>query len=120
MKIKTIYSDKILKGLSWFFPIAGITLFPFIILREFYQKPILEKKRKTIVRHEMIHIEQQRELLVIPFFILYGLFYLVNLIRYRDLDKAYMEIPFEREAYTFEDVEEYTKIRKKYHWTSFL
>ena len=32
------YSDKFLNSISWFMNIGGITLWPFVILREYYQK----------------------------------------------------------------------------------
>ena len=52
-----------------------------------------------VVNHERIHSAQQRELLYVPFYILYVVEWLWRLWRHRDLDGAYMAISFEREAY---------------------
>lgn len=54
---------------------------------------------KYVINHERIHNAQQRELLWIPFYILYVLEYLWLLLRYRNHDRAYNSISFEREAY---------------------
>jgi hypothetical protein len=51
------------------------------------------------MNHEFIHFRQQIELLIIPFYILYLLNYLINLIRYHKHTEAYRNILFEREAY---------------------
>ena len=54
---------------------------------------------RYVINHERIHTAQMRELLFIPFYILYLIEWLVLLIRLRDTHKAYMNISFEREAY---------------------
>lgn len=76
---------------------AGMTVFPFIILKK---KQYLENK--VTVNHERIHIRQQLELLIFPFYIWYfgNLFY--NYLRFRNFQKAYRNIVFEREAYANE------------------
>ena len=53
-----------------------------------------------VINHERIHNAQMRELLFIPFYILYVIEWLVRLIQYRDSKQAYYNISFEREAYT--------------------
>jgi len=75
---------------------------------------------KTTRRHETIHYQQQLELLFIGQWVLYGLFYLVGLVRYRDGKKAYREIPFEREAYSNERKFTYLEKRKRYAWVSYI
>lgn len=52
-----------------------------------------------VVNHERIHSAQQRELLWIPFYIIYVLEYVVRLIVVRNREKAYLNISFEQEAY---------------------
>ena len=69
----------------------AITLFPFI----FHKGRMSEQD----IRHETIHLWQQATLLVVLFYVLYLLFWVVNLVRYRDSFRAYREIPFERSAY---------------------
>ena len=76
---------------------VGITLWPFIVLK--HEK---FKKDATLINHERIHLRQQLEMLIIPFFLWYGIEYLMRLIQYRDRYKAYRNICFEREAYANE------------------
>ena len=49
--------------MGFFKRIVGITLFPFIVLREKH------KNKKSIIKHELIHVEQQKELLIIFFYV---------------------------------------------------
>ena len=92
---KIIYSDKILNRLSWFMKIGGITIWPFIILREIYDaSPPWRRKAARIINHESIHIKQQEELLVLPFYIFYILEWLLKLPFYGK--QAYYNISFER------------------------
>ena len=87
--------------------IAGITIFPFIIV----EKNEL-KIDKTFINHEMIHIYQQAELLFIFFVLLYYTEFLMKLIKYKNLQLAYKNISFEREAYENESNYNYLKTRK--------
>lgn len=75
----------------------GMAMFPFIFIRksEF-------KNDAVLVNHERIHHHQQLELLIVPFYVLYLLHYIVNLFRFRNHDKAYRGIVFEKEAYANE------------------
>ena len=78
-----IRSTFFLNSISWFMNISGITLFPFIILRN-------GDYNKWRINHERIHLRQQLEMLIIPFFVWYiieGIF------------KGYKNISFEKEAY---------------------
>jgi len=92
--------------------IAGITIFPFIILEK---KEI--KLDKTFVNHEMIHIYQQAEMFFIFFVLFYYTEFIIRLIQYKDCYKAYTNISFEREAYENEANYNYLKTRK---WFSFV
>lgn len=60
------------------------------------------KENQVLINHEKIHLRQQLELLVIPFYIVYGIEFLIRLILYKNWHKAYKNISFEREAYTNE------------------
>ncbi len=106
-----IYSDKFLDKIGIFFRVGGITLFPFIIIR----RPL-----KKLINHETIHIYQQLELLVIPFYLLYILMYLYNIVKYRNVFEAYMNIPFEKEAYANENNYTYIKKRKLFSWIKYF
>ena len=71
-------------------------------------------------RHETIHFQQQLEMLFLGQWILYVLFYLVGLIRYRSGEVAYRENPFEREAYENDDDELYLQGRPRYNWVRYI
>ncbi|WP_421941890.1 hypothetical protein [Pedobacter sp.] len=92
-------------------PAAGMAIFPFILL-----KSARFKNDKEIINHEKIHLRQQLELLIVPFYILYFLLYLINLIRYKKHYLAYKNIAFEREAYRHEHNLNYLKQRNWYAW----
>lgn len=116
MKIPIVkYSDKFLNSVSWFMQVGGITLWPYIIIQERYRdNSYYIKKARRIINHESIHIKQQQELLVIPFYIWYLTEWFIRLFF---KDNAYRNISFEREAYSNEDNLDYLKTRK---WYSFL
>ncbi|WP_025141599.1 hypothetical protein [Pedobacter jeongneungensis] len=92
-------------------PAAGMAIFPFILL-----KSERLKRDAEIINHETIHLRQQLELLVFPFYILYLLNYLINLFRYQNHDLAYRNIIFEKEAYDHETDLKYLKNGNWYGW----
>ena len=73
---------------------SAIAVFPFIILKS---APL--KDDVVFVNHEKIHLKQQLELFVVPFYLVYGLEFLFRLAQYRNRYLAYRNISFEREAY---------------------
>ena len=75
---------------------------------------------KYIINHERIHTAQMRELFFVPFYILYVLEWLVRLIQYRNSREAYLNISFEREAYTHGSDLTYLSRRRRYSWLSHL
>ncbi len=93
----------------------GMTLYPFVIIRNF-----LDKENKVLLNHEKIHIRQQVELLILPFFMLYFLEYLFRLLQFRDKNKAYRNISFEREAYANENDLNYLQKRKIWSFFRYL
>ncbi len=78
------------------------------------------KINKTTRRHETIHYHQQLELLFVFQWILYGLFWVVGLVRYRDGEKAYYENPFEREAYSNAKKTTYLDKRPLWNWRHYM
>ena len=72
----------------------GLTLWPFVLL-----KHRQDKGNMILLNHERIHIKQQLELLIIPFYIWYLLDFLFKWIKFKDRNKAYRNIIFEKEAY---------------------
>lgn len=94
---------------------SGITIYPFVFTRELFWKA-----NKTFVNHEKIHLRQQIEMLVIPFFIWYGIEYFFRLIQYKDRKKAYRNISFEREAYHNEHNADYLDNRRFFSFLNYL
>ncbi len=77
-----------------FMHVNGMAIFPFIVIskKKFIHNP-------QIIQHEIIHLKQQLELLILPFYALYLLNYIANLLKYKNHTKAYLNIVFEKEAY---------------------
>ena len=70
--------------------------------------------------HETIHYRQQLEMLFVFQWVLYGLFHIVGLVRYRSGQDAYYENPFEREAYNNDTNLNYLDSRKPYAWIKYV
>ncbi len=70
--------------------------------------------------HETIHYRQQLEMLFVFQWIMYGLFHLWGLLKYRDGQKAYYENPFEREAYDNDDDLGCLSRRKHFAWIPYI
>ena len=75
-----------------------MTVFPFMLLKS---KTL--KENRVLINHEKIHLKQQLELLIIPFFVWYGVEYVFRLFQYRNQFLAYKNISFEREAFQNEN-----------------
>lgn len=93
----------------------GLAAFPFVFVK--YR---IDTTNIVFVNHEKIHLRQQLELLVLPFFIWYFIEYLFRLIQYKNADLAYRNISFEREAYTNEKDLEYLKSRPFLRFSKYL
>ena len=78
------------------------------------------KLNKVLVNHEKIHLRQQVELLIIPFFIIYGLEFLVRLLQNRKWKLAYKNISFEREAYKNEIDLEFLDLRPLWNFRHYF
>src|SRR5690606_38496113 len=94
---------------------TGIALFPFVFVKYTHLK-----RNKVFVNHERIHLKQQLELLIFPFFIWYGLEFLVRFSYYKDFQQAYQNISFERESYQNEHHLEYLKNRRFWNFLKYL
>ena len=81
---------------------VGLTIWPFIIL-----KNTDLKGDQVLINHEKIHLQQQRELLIIPFYLIYLIEWLLRSMYHLDFYKGYQNISFEREAYFNEKNLEY-------------
>jgi hypothetical protein len=94
---------------------SGMAIFPFVFL-----KNVTLKSNKTLVYHERIHLTQQLELLIIPFYLVYLIHYVINLIKYQNHDKAYRNIVFEREAYANDSKLYYLRHRKIWSFVKYF
>lgn len=89
--------------------ITAITLWPFIFFKHKDDKSDI-----LLCNHERIHLRQQIELLVVPFYIFYLGEYFYLLIKLKNHDAAYREISFEKEAYSNDHNLDYLKTRKNW------
>ena len=94
---------------------SAMALFPFIFL-----KNSEDIHNERLLNHEFIHFRQQIEMLLIGFYLCYGLNYLINRVRYKTHNEAYSNIVFEREAYAKDSELEYLKHRPAYAWLKYL
>lgn len=100
------------------FPIKGyaaINIFGVVFARKDCS-PLSQK----IINHEAIHTLQMRELLYVFFYVWYGLEWLIRFIQYRNTNKTYRNISFEREAYANQYDNGYLKSRKWYRFMKYL
>ena len=107
-----IKNSKIPKLLSIIIDVYAITIYPFIFVRD--------ESNDTTNNHESIHLAQQKELFVIPFYILYVYWWLLNLSKGMNKFDAYMNIPFEKEAYGNQKDFAYLNNRKKMSWKKYI
>lgn len=75
----------------------GLTTYPFIFVRY-----AADKENLVFINHEKIHLRQQLELLILPFYVWYFVEFIVRLLQYKNRTLAYRNISFEREAYSNE------------------
>ena len=85
----------------------GMALFPFILVKR--KNPSL-----VLLNHERIHLRQQLELLILPFYIWYLAEYGWNLLHYKSRYAAYRKISFEEEAFAHD--EDLTYLEKRRFW----
>lgn len=72
-----------------------MAIWPVIFIRQEYAGRYTAKYDN----HEHIHLQQQKEMLLIFFYLWYGIEFLIGYAKYRSRMQAYRNISFEREAY---------------------
>ena len=92
---------------------SAMALFPFILLSE-------ANPSETLLNHEKIHLRQQIELGILPFYIFYLVEFLLKFLKYRNRKDTYMALSFEREAYTHDGDLSYLKTRKWYGFIHYI
>ncbi len=93
--------------------VDGMTLWPFVLVRRPHPSIFL-------INHERIHLRQQLELGLLPFYVWYFLEYLYRRYQYRDHYLAYRNISFEREAFANDRNMSYLKSRKWYGFWKYI
>ena len=93
----------------------AITLYPFVLLR--YSG---DRNDAVLLNHERIHLRQQLELLVIPFYGWYLAEYAWHRKRGMNHVEAYLRISFEREAYAHEQYLDYLEKRPGFAFRKYL
>ncbi|WP_397363577.1 hypothetical protein [Olleya sp. R77988] len=94
---------------------TGMTIFPFIFLKN---KRL--KSSVTLINHEKIHLRQQLELLVVPFYIWYFIEFVIGYIKHKNWFLAYKNISFEREAFYNDANLDYLKSRPFWQFLKYL
>lgn len=92
---------------------SGMALYPFILLRH-------PESSDRLLRHERIHLRQQLELLILPFYMWYFLEYLIHRANGLSHDAAYRSISFEREAFTHDWDADYLAERSLWSFRKYL
>ena len=93
MKVKLITNSFIPKILK----VEGITLYPFIFFAS-------DKPSETLVRHEMVHVEQIKYYGWLRFYLSYAIEYLSYRVRGDSKNVAYNKISYEVEAYKKQEI----------------
>lgn len=117
---------------------VALTMWPLLFIR----KAAAWRYDEVADRHENIHGEQQKEMLVIGctmavilavcgcgwwsplalplFFYWYGIEWLIKYCYYRDTDKAYKNGALEREAYANQNDMTYLSHRRPFAWVGYI
>ncbi len=94
--------------------VHGMALFPFVLIK--HKHYVLNER---LINHERIHLRQQLELLIIPFYIWYLAEYLWLRLRGMKHKQAYYAISFEREAYAREYDLDYLQYRPLWNFLNY-
>lgn len=94
---------------------TGFAFFPFVFLKHTHLR-----KDTCLLNHEKIHLRQQLELFIVPFYVFYTVEFLVRLYQYRIWHVAYRNISFEREAYKNESNLDYLNYRPFWCFLKYL
>jgi hypothetical protein len=94
---------------------SGMALFPFIFLKD--KK---DTHNLAMIQHEKIHLRQQLELLILPFFIWYIVEFLFRYLQNKDKHLAYRNNSFEREAYANESQSDFLQKRRLWNFLNYI
>ncbi len=94
---------------------TGFAFFPFVFVKHKHLR-----EDAFLLNHERIHLRQQLELLIVPFYVFYGIEFLVRLYQYKVWHLAYRHISFEREAYNNESNLAYLSQRPFWYFLKYI
>lgn len=94
---------------------VGLSVWPFIILKDNALKTDI-----VLINHEKIHLKQQLELLVLPFYLIYITEWLLRSLWCLSFYRGYQNISFEQEAYANEHNLNYTNERSAFSFIKYL
>lgn len=100
------------KWVTWNY--RGTTIYPFGI----YVKRTDYKDWKKFINHELIHWQQQKEMLGLFFYLWYFIEYIINIFIYKK--RAYVKLSHEQEAYDNDQDLNYLKKRKRFAWMKYI
>jgi hypothetical protein len=105
---------------KWIFGknVIGIALFPFIFIKKSFSDRVSKERLNQTINHEKIHMRQQLEMLVIPFYVWYLIEFLIRMII--TPSKAYRNISFEKEAHENDADFDYLKKRKFWSFLKYI
>jgi hypothetical protein len=95
---------------------VAVSIWPFVWVRN--KKEACSDK--ILLHQEKIHHQQQKELLLIGFFVWYLLEFLGLYLKYQNAKKAYRQVSFEKEAYENEHNLDFLKNRKRWNFMRYL
>lgn len=82
---------------------------------------------ETTLRHERIHTMQMREMLYVPFYLWYGVEYVIRFFGWSfekkpcdPDDRPYDRMGFEKEAHANEHDADYPKTRRRFSWLKYI
>jgi hypothetical protein len=100
----------------WWFPFMGLTVWPFVLLRD---SGFTQKGNPTqTLQHERIHLVQQAECGVLPFYALYFAELLIRSLIH-GVQHAYENVSFEREAFRNEAKKTYLLHRRPFAFINY-
>ena len=105
--------------------ILGLAIYPFIFVRKDYVKELKNLPGgfgiwKQLINHEKIHLAQEKEMLLLPFYVWYGLEWCIKSVKYHSWNIGYRNISFEKEAYTNESNFDYLQNRKIFSFLKYM
>ena len=98
-------------------PVKGfiaLTIWPFLLVR----RETAWRLNGRVKNHEEIHARQQKEMLLVGFYLWYGIEWAVRKIAGQK--DAYRNISFEREAYDNDQNRSYFATRRLWSWIKYL